>query len=53
MALFNFKIHYRPGVKMGHADFASRMDTFLPKNSTSKPISTLRDQKQLELLLPK
>ncbi len=53
MALFNFTIHYRPGVKMGHADFASRMDTFLPKDSTSESISTLRTQKQLELLLSK
>ena len=39
---FNFTIHYRLGVKMGHADFASRMDTFLSKNSTSKLTSTLR-----------
>ncbi len=38
---------------MEHADFASRMDMFLPKDSTSIPISTLRIQKQLELLLPK
>ncbi len=38
---------------MGHADFASRMDTFLPKDSTSAPISTLRAQKQPELLPPK
>src|SRR6266498_1457352 len=53
MAPFNFTIHYRPGVKMGHADFASRMDTFLPEDSTSKSISTLRAQKQLELLPPK
>src|SRR6266542_3453826 len=53
MALFNFTIHYRLGVKMEHADFASRMDMFLPKDSTSIPISTLRIQKQLELLLPK
>src|SRR6266498_2108358 len=44
MALFNFTIHYRPGVKMGHADFASRMDTFLPKDSTSESISILRAQ---------
>src|SRR6266542_5431965 len=53
MALFNFTIHYRPGVKMGHADFTSRMDTFLPKDSTSALTSTLRVQKQSELLLPK
>src|SRR6266540_346935 len=53
MAPFNFTIHYRPGVKMGHADFASRMDTFLPKDSISVPISTLRVQKQPELLSPK
>src|SRR6266540_6546620 len=53
MALFNFTIHYRPGVKMGHADFASRMDTFIPKDSTSKPISTLRAQEQSEFLPPK
>src|SRR6266498_1874215 len=53
MAPFNFTIHYRPGVKMGHADFASRMDTFLPKDSTSESISTLRAQKQPEFLPPK
>src|SRR6266511_2063526 len=51
MASFNFTIHYRPGVKMGHADFASRMDTFLPKDSTSEHISTLRAQKQSEFVL--
>src|SRR6266542_4871880 len=50
MAPFNFTIHYRSGVKMGHADFASRMDTFLPKDSTSESISTLRVQKQPEFL---
>src|SRR6266498_5893589 len=50
MAPFNFIIHYRPGVKMGHADFASRMSTFLPEDSTSKPISILRAQKQPEFL---
>ena len=50
MALFNFKIHYRPGVKMGHADFASRMDTFLSEDSTSASTSILRVQKQSELL---
>src|SRR6266540_2394268 len=53
MAPFNFTIHYRPGVKMGHADFASRMDTFLPSDSTSESISTLRAQKQSEFLSPK
>src|SRR6266498_2023407 len=53
MTPFNFTIYYRPGVKMGHADFASRMDTFLPKDSTSESISTLRAQKQPEFLLPK
>src|SRR6266540_2814307 len=53
MAPFNFTIHYRPEVKMGHADFASRMNTFLPKDSTSESISTLRTQKQPELLPPK
>src|SRR6266498_5085389 len=53
MALFNFTIYYRPGVKMGHADFASRMDMFLSKDSTSESISTLRAQKQPELLSPK
>src|SRR6266498_855390 len=53
MALFNFTIHYRPGVKMGHADFASQMDMFLPKDSTNALTSTLRVQKQSELLLPK
>src|SRR6266498_2509805 len=50
MAPFNFTIHYRPGVKMGHADFASRMDTFIPNDSTSTPIGTLRAQKQPEFL---
>ena len=53
MTPFNFTIHYRLGVKMGHADFASRMDTFLPKDSTSESISTLRAQKQSEFLPPK
>src|SRR6266508_179870 len=53
MAPFNFTIHYRPGVKIGHADFASRMDTFLPNDSTSESISTLRAQKQPEFLPPK
>src|SRR6266540_3544475 len=53
MAPFNFTIHYRPGVRMEHADFASRMDTFLPKDSTSELISTLRAQKQSEFLSPK
>src|SRR6266545_4866942 len=53
MAPFNFTIHYRPEVKMGHADFTSRMDTFLPKDSTSASTSILRTQKQPELLLPK
>src|SRR6266540_3113145 len=50
MAPFNFTIYYRPGIKMGHADFASRMDTFLSKDSTSASTSTLRIQKQSELL---
>ncbi len=35
---------------MGHADFASRMDTFIPNDSTSTPIGTLRAQKQPEFL---
>src|SRR6266498_1420498 len=50
MAPFNFTIHYRLGVKMEHADFASRMDMFLPKDSTSTPIGTLKVQKQPEFL---
>jgi len=50
MALFNFIIYYRSGVKMGHTDFASRIDTFLPKDSISASTSTLRAQKQPELL---
>ena len=50
MVPFNFTIHYRPEVKMGHIDFALRMDTFLPKDSTSASTSTLRAQKQPELL---
>ena len=49
MVPFNFTIHYQPEVKMGHTDFASWMDMFLSKNSTSKS-STLRVQKQSELL---
>src|SRR6266540_6983416 len=53
MALFNFTIYYRPGVKTGHADFISQMNTFLSKNSISESISTLRIQKQPELLLLK
>ncbi len=40
--------HFLGGVKMGHADFASQIDTFLPKDSISELISTLRAQKQLE-----
>ncbi len=35
---------------MGHADFTARMDTFLPKDSTSASTSTLRAQKQPEFL---
>ena len=50
MAPFNFTIHYRPGVKMGHTDFALRINTFLPKDSTSASTSNLRDQKQLIIL---
>ncbi len=46
-------IHYRPEVKIGHIDFALRMDMFLPKDSTGKLTSTLRTQKQSESLLPK
>ena len=38
---------------MGYADFALRMDTFLPKDSTSASTSTLRALKQPELLSPK
>ncbi len=38
---------------MGHADFASRMDMFLPKDNTNASTSTLRAQKQPELLPPK
>ncbi len=50
MVPFNFTIHYQLEVKMGHADFTSRMDTFLPKDSTSASISTLKVQKQSEFL---
>ncbi len=50
---FNFMIHYQPGVKIDHVDFTSQIDTFLPKNSTSALISTLKAQKQSELLPPK
>jgi len=42
IALFNFMIRYRPGVKMGHANFTSRMDTFLPKDNTGESTSTLK-----------
>ena len=42
MVPFNFTIHYQPRVKMEYVDFASRMNTFLPKDSTSELISTLR-----------
>ncbi len=38
---------------MRHADFVLRMDTFLPKDSTSASTSTLRAQKQPELLSSK
>ncbi len=53
MAPFNFMIYYQPGVKICHADFTSQMDIFLPKDSISESISTLRAQKQPEFLLPK
>jgi len=49
MTPFNFTIHYRPGVKIGH-DFILRMDMFLFKDSISALTSTLRAQKQSELL---
>ncbi len=42
MASFNFMIYYQSEVKMGHADFASWMDTFLSKNNTSESTSTLK-----------
>ncbi len=45
MVSFNFTIHYQPGVKMGHVDFALRMDMFLPKDSTNTLTNTLRVQK--------
>ncbi len=44
MVSFNFTIHYQPGVKIGHVDFTLRMDTYLPKNSTSISTSTLREK---------
>src|SRR6266498_5425790 len=50
MVPFNFTIYYRPEVKMGHTDFASQMETFLPKDSTSTSTSTLRAQTQPESL---
>ncbi len=50
MASFNFTIHYRSGVKIGHANFALRMDMILPKDSTNASTNTLRVQKQSELL---
>jgi len=46
-------IYYQPEVKMGHADFASRIDTFLPKDSTNASTSTLKALKQSEFLSPK
>ena len=42
MISFNFIIHYKLKVKMSYIDFTLRMKTFLPKNSTSILISTLR-----------
>jgi len=51
MTLFNFTIYYRPGVKMGHADFALQMNMFLPKDNISESTSTLRAQP--EFLPPK
>ena len=53
MVSFNFTIHYQPKVKIDHVDFTSRIDIFLPKDSTSKSTSTLRAQKLSELLLLK
>ncbi len=50
IALFNFTIYYWPGVKIGHADFALRIETFLLKNSTNESTSILRVQKQSEFL---
>ena len=35
MIPFNFTIHYQSEVKIGHADFASWIDMFLSKDSTS------------------
>ncbi len=53
MASFNFTIYYRLGVKIGHADFTSRLKTFIPKKDTSILISTQREQKQsAKLILP-
>ncbi len=46
MALFNFTIYYQLEVKIGYIDFASRIETFLFKDSTSILTSTLRKQKQ-------
>ncbi len=43
-------IYYQPEVKMYYVDFISQMDTFLSKDSTSKSTSTLRIQKQPEIL---
>jgi len=42
MVPFNYIIHYRPGVKIGHTDFALKMNTFLSKKNTSESINTLR-----------
>ena len=42
MVLFNFTIHYRPKVKIGHADFAFRMEMFLSKDNINDYISTLK-----------
>ncbi len=38
---------------MGHVDFASQMNTFLSKDSTSASTNTLRAQKLPEFISPK
>ncbi len=43
MALFNFTIHYRSGVKMNHANFTFKIDIFLPKDSIGISTNTLRE----------
>ncbi len=42
MAPFNFTIYYKSEIKINYTDFTSKMKMFLPKNSTSNHINTLK-----------